>query len=73
MKWNEALHTVEINLVQLLNAESNKVIVKLEKNIDDHLKKDYPESFIEKSLQIQKKQWKLTNELEQRRQKNKNV
>ena len=73
MKWNEALHTVEINLVQLLNVESNKVIVKLEKNIDDHLKKDYPESFIEKSLQIQKKQWKLTNELEQRRQKNKNV
>ena len=32
-------------------------------------KKDYPDSFIEKHLQIQKKQWKLTRQLEQRREK----
>ena len=44
-----------MNLVQLLNVESGKVIAKLEKDIDDHLKKDYPDSFREKRLQIQKK------------------
>ena len=47
----------------LLNVELGKVIDKLEKNIDDHLKRDYPDSFREK------KQWKLTMELEQRREK----
>ena len=34
-KWNEVLHTAEINLVQILNVESGKVIAKLEKDIDD--------------------------------------
>ena len=53
--------------------ESGKVLTKLEKNIDDHLKKDNPDSFIEKILQIQKKLWKLTREVEQRRQKNRKV
>ena len=53
----------------LLNVESGKVIDKLEKNIDDHLKRDYPDSFREKRLQFKKKQWKLTKELEQRREK----
>ena len=55
--------------MQHLNVESGK----LEKNIDDHLKKDYPDSFIEKGLQIHKKQLRLTMELEQRRQKNRKV
>ena len=68
-KWDEVLHTAEMNLVQLLNVESGKVIAKLEKDIDDHLKKDYPDSFREKRLEIQKKQCKLTRELEQRREK----
>ena len=45
------------------------MIAKLEKDIDDHLRKDYPDSFRGKRLQIQKKQWKLTRELEQRREK----
>ena len=49
--------------------ESGKVIAKLEKDIDDHLQKDYPDSFREKSLQIQKRQWKLKRELEHRREK----
>ena len=49
------------------------MIAKLEKNIDDHLKKDNPDSFIEKILQIQKKLWKLTSEIEQSRQKNRKV
>ena len=69
MKWDEVLHMAEMNLVQLLNAESGKMIAKLEKGIDYHLKKDYPNSFRETCLQIQKKQWKLTRELEQRREK----
>ena len=68
-KWDEVLHTAEMNLVQLLNVESGKVIAKLEKDIDDHLIRDYPDSFREKRLQIQMKQWKLTKELEQRREK----
>ena len=68
-KWNEVLHTGEMNLVQILNVESGKVIAKLEKDIDDHLKRHYPDSFREKSLQVQKKQWKLTKKLEQRREK----
>ena len=42
--------------MQILNVESNKDIAKLEKNIDDHLKKDYPDSFKEIRLQIQKKE-----------------
>ena len=54
-KWNEVLHTAEMNLGQLLNVESGKVIAKLKKDIDDHLKKDYPDNFKEKRLQIQKK------------------
>ena len=54
-KWDEVLHTAEMNLVQLLNVESGKVIAKLEKDLDDHLKRDYPDSFREKRLQIQKK------------------
>ena len=58
-----------MNLVQLLNVESGKVIAKLEKDIDDHLKRDYPDSFREKRLQFEKKQWKFTMELEQRREK----
>ena len=45
------------------------MIAKLEKYIDDHLRKDYPDSFRGKRLQIQKKQWKLTRELEQRGEK----
>ena len=45
------------------------MIAKLEKDIDDHLRKDYPDIFRGKRLQIQKKQWKLTRELEQRREK----
>ena len=52
--------TTEVNLVQFLNVESGKVIEKLEKNNDGHLKKYYRE----KPLQIQKKQWKLTRELD---------
>ena len=43
-------------MVQILNVESNKEIAKLEKNIDHHLKKDYPDSFKEIRLQIQKKE-----------------
>ena len=54
MKWDEVLHTVEMNMVQHLNVELGKVIAKLEKDIDDHLKKDYPYSFLEKHLQFQK-------------------
>ena len=54
-KWDEVLHTVEINLVQLLNADTGKVIAKFEKNIDEHLKRDYPDSFREKRLQSEKK------------------
>ena len=42
--------------MQILNVESNKEIAKLEKNIDHHLKKDYPDSFKEIRLQIQKKE-----------------
>ena len=68
-KWDEVLHTAEKNLVQLLNVESGKVMAELEKDIDDHLKKDYTDSFREKHLQIQKKHWKLTRVLEQRREK----
>ena len=49
--------------------ESGKVVVKLEKDINDHLKRDYPDSFREKRLQIQKKQWKLTKEMELKREK----
>ena len=55
--------------MQLLNVESGKVIAKLEKNIDENLKRDYPDSFREKCLQFEKKQWKLTREFEQRREK----
>ena len=56
--------------MQLLNAESGKVIAKLGKDIIyGHLKKDYPDSFREKRLHIHKKQCKLTRELEQRRDK----
>ena len=36
-KWDDVLHTAEMNLVQLLNVESRKVIAKLYKNTDDHL------------------------------------
>ena len=46
------------------------MIAKLEKDIDNHLKKDYPDSSREKCSQIQKEQWKLTRELEQRHEKN---
>ena len=49
--------------------ESGKVVAKLEKDINDHLKRDYPDSFREKRLQIQKKQWKLTKEMELKREK----
>ena len=69
MKWDEVLHTADMNLVQLLNVELGKVIAKLEKDIDDHLKRDYPESFREKHLQFEKKPWKFTMELEQRHEK----
>ena len=68
-KWDKDFHTAKMNLVQLLNAESGKAIAKLEKDIGDHLKKYYPDSFREKRLQIQKRQWKLGKELEQRRKK----
>ena len=58
-----------MNLVQLSNVESGKVIAKLDKDIDNHHKRDYADSFGEKRLQFQKKQGKLTKELEQRREK----
>ena len=45
------------------------MVAKLEKDINDHLKRDYPDSFREKRLQIQKKQWKLTKEMELKREK----
>ena len=48
MKWDEALHMAEMSLVQLLNVESHKVIAKSEKDLDDHLKRDYPDNFREK-------------------------
>ena len=47
-KWDEALHMAEMSLVQLLNVESHKVIAKSEKDLDDHLKRDYPDNFREK-------------------------
>ena len=47
-KWDEALHMAEMSLVQLLNVESHKVIAKFEKDLDDHLKRDYPDNFREK-------------------------
>ena len=49
-KWDEVLQAAEMNLVQLLNVESGQVIVKLEKDIDAHLKRDYPDSFREQRL-----------------------
>ena len=49
-KWDEVFHTAEMNLVQLLNMESGQVIAKLEKDIDAHLKRDYPDSFREQRL-----------------------
>ena len=49
-KWDEVLQTAEMNLVQLLNVESGQVIAKLEKDIDAHLKRDYPDSFREQRL-----------------------
>ena len=64
--WDEVLHMAEMNLVQLLTVESGKEISKLQKDTDNHLKRDYPEIFRKKRLQIQKKQWKPTNEVEQR-------
>ena len=45
-----------MNLVQLSNVESGKVIAKLEKDVDNHHKRDYADSFGEKRLQFQKKQ-----------------
>ena len=66
MTWDEVLYLAEINLVQLLNVESGKVIAKLEKDFDDRFKTCYKDSFREKRLEIQKKQWKFTKELEQR-------
>ena len=66
MTWDEVLYLAEMNLVQLLNVESGKVIAKLEKDFDDHFKTCYKNSFREKRLEIQKKQWKFTKELEQR-------
>ena len=45
------------------------MVAKLEKDINDHLKRDYPDIFREKRLQIQKKQWKLTKEMELKREK----
>ena len=41
-KWDKVFHMAEMNLVQLLNVESGKAIAKLEKDIDDHLKKILP-------------------------------
>ena len=67
--WDEVLHVAEMNLVQLLTVESGKEISKLQKDTDNHLKRDYPEIFRKKRLQIQKKQWKPTNEVEQRHEK----
>ena len=58
-----------MNLVQLLHVESSKVIAKLEKDLDNHLKKDHPNSLREKRLQIPQKRWKLTKELEKRLEK----
>ena len=52
-KWDEVLHTKEMNLVQLLNVESGKVTAKLEKDLDDYLIIDCPDSFGEKRLQVQ--------------------
>ena len=49
-KWDEVLHTAEMNLVQLLNVESGQVIAKLEKDIDAYIKRDYPDSFREQRL-----------------------
>ena len=49
-KWDKVLHTKETNLVQLLNVESGKVIAKLEKDIDYHLKRHYSDSFREKHV-----------------------
>ena len=42
------------------------MIAKLEKDIDDYHKRGYPDSFIEKLLQIRRKLWKLKKELKRR-------
>ena len=54
--------TLQTNFVAI----SEEKITKLEKDIDDHLKRDYPDSFREKLLQIRGKLWKLKKEIEQR-------
>ena len=51
-KWDEVLHTAEMILVQLLHVESSNVTAKLENDLEDHLKRDYPDRLSEKRFQI---------------------
>ena len=69
IKWDKILHDAERNLVKLLLAESSKVVEKVELNIDQELKRVYPNSYEAERLQLNEKHQKFQKSLDKRRAK----
>ena len=66
-QWNSVLYDSEKSLVQLLPAETQKIVEKTQIEFDKKLYHKYPESFREEKLLIEKRNGKIKKQLETKR------
>ena len=66
-QWNSVLYDSEKRLVQLLLAETQKVVEKTQIEFNEKLHEKYPESFQREKLLIEKRNGKIKKQLETKR------
>ena len=66
-QWNSVLYDREKHLIQLLLAETQKVVEKTQIEFNEKLHEKYPESFQREKLLIEKRNGKIKKQLETKR------
>ena len=68
-KWNSILYNAEINIVELLLHEAEKVIAKIQVEIQAEVNEKNPEKFKRKYAELEGKHHRFQRKLDQRRRK----
>ena len=66
IKWNEILKGTERKLIELLQVESEKVIAKIQIEVDNSINTDYPDNVEAEAKRLLDRNKYLENTLEQR-------
>ena len=68
-KWNSILYNAEINIAELLLHEAEKVIAKIQVEIQAEVNEKNPEKFKRKYAELEGKHHRFQRKLDQRRRK----